>query len=250
MRCGIIEVEGGSANDNGHNICECDNGDGNINHGNVTIKDHAGCNQTKRMPLKSSILGLGRGGAWSMPQREGAKAVAGHRSKQRCSVAQGIASTAKIAVYGTRELRGDNELLQDEANKSFRFTSLQNQLGLSNIFLSLNLMNHARLSVSAREAKHMQRRVTRQVNVALMIQRSSRRIFKQAGAGNGMRRAHEKHSLAASLLLPCFLVVCNDGVEEECPMSSHAQQGTHLPFGQSDTGNQFKSFGACIFRVL
>lgn len=38
MRCGIIEVEGGSANDNGHNICECDNGDGNINHGNVTIK--------------------------------------------------------------------------------------------------------------------------------------------------------------------------------------------------------------------
>jgi hypothetical protein len=82
-----------------------------------------------------------------------------------CSVAQGIASTAKIAVYGTRELRGDNELLQDEANKSFRFTSLQNQLGLSNNFLSLNLMNHARLSVSAREAKHMQRKVTRQVNV-------------------------------------------------------------------------------------
>jgi cyanate lyase len=66
-------------------------------------------------------------------------------------------------VHGTRELRGENDLLQDEANKSFRFTLLQNQLGLSNIFLSLNLMNHARLSVSAREAKHMQRSVTRQV---------------------------------------------------------------------------------------
>jgi hypothetical protein len=38
MRCGIIDVEGGSANENGHKIYQCDDRDGNINYGNVTIK--------------------------------------------------------------------------------------------------------------------------------------------------------------------------------------------------------------------
>jgi hypothetical protein len=56
MRCGIIDVEGGSANENGHKIYQCDDRDGNINYGNVTIKTMPAAIKQKECRWKARFL--------------------------------------------------------------------------------------------------------------------------------------------------------------------------------------------------